>query len=485
MSTILVIDDDLEICDTLESLIVRKSYDCDTVQNLEEGREFLQSKEYDVVFLDVRLPDGSGLDLLPFCRSLDNPPEIIVLTGEGDPVGAELAIESGVWDYLLKPSSVREISSTLDRALRYRAEKQENIGHSEMSTGGIVGESPEMKGAFIAMFQAAGSEVNLLLTGETGTGKEIFARTIHNNSKRKNNSFVVVDCASLAESLLESTLFGHRKGAFTGAHENQQGLIKIADGGTLFLDELGEMPLPLQKSLLRVLQERTFRALGDSKEQTSNFRIIAATNKDLNMMVEEGTFRSDLLYRIEAMKIRLPSLRCRKGDVKALVQHRLHQLSLQQGIDVKEVGSCFFETLEHYDWPGNVRELFNIVERAVIAAGSEKKIYALHLPRTVRISFTRKQINSRTEIPKAVELQLTDSSSGKSSVRKTGQSVLEDILAKDLPPLKEFKSLAEKMYIEKLVTQQGSDVSTILQVSGLSRSHFYSLLKKYNITLSC
>lgn len=485
MSTILVIDDDLEICDTLESLIVRKSYSCDTVQNLEEGRKYLQSKEYDVVFLDVRLPDGNGLDLLPFCRALSKPPEIVVLTGEGDPVGAELAIESGVWDYLLKPSSVKEISSTLERALRYRAEKQDNVGHREMSTGGIIGESPEMKSAFIAMFQAAGSDVNLLLTGETGTGKEIFARTIHNNSKRKNNSFVVVDCASLTESLLESTLFGHRKGSFTGAHENQLGLIKIADGGTLFLDELGEMPMSLQKSFLRVLQERTFRALGDAKEQTSDFRIIAATNKDLGAMVEEGTFRSDLLYRIKAMKIRLPSLKRRKGDVKALVQHRLHQLSLQQGIEVKEVGSCFYETLEHYDWPGNVRELFNIVERAVIAAGTEKKIYALHLPRTVRLAFTRKQISSRTGLPSSVELPGAQVAVEESSVRKKGQLILEDMVAKDLPPLKEFKSLAEKKYIEELLSQQGSDVPSILQVSGLSRSHFYSLLKKYNITLSC
>lgn len=483
MSNILVVDDDLEICDTLESLVVRQSHVCDSVQSLSAGRERLAHGEYDVVFLDVRLPDGNGLDLLVECTGMKNPPEVIILTGKGDAAGAEIAIERGVWDYVLKPSSVQEISSTLGRALRYRAEKQENSRHRDMSTGGIVGESPEMKSAFTALFQAAGSGVNLLLTGETGTGKEVFARTVHNNSARKNQNFVVVDCASLNESLLEATLFGHRKGAFTGAYENRQGLIKVADGGTLFLDELGEMPLSLQKSFLRLLQERTFRSLGDSKEQTSDFRLIAATNRDLDAMVEEGTFRRDLLYRVKGMSIRLPALRCRRGDVQALVHHRLQQLSLHTGDDVKEVGACFLETLSHYDWPGNVRELFNIVERAVIAAGDETKVYAMHLPRALRITVTQKQILDRSEKGSVDVSTVRVDEMANEPVLKSGQHPLEACLAEPLPGLKDFKTLAEKHYIKELVDRQASDLASILTISGLSRSHFYSLLKKHNLSL--
>ena len=394
MGTILVVDDDIEICETLASLVGRLSHECLTVQNLGDGRRLLHEQPFDVVFLDVRLPDGNGLDLLPELTEMSDAPEVIILTGKGDPDGAELAIEGGVWDYILKPSSVREITLTLNRAMRYRQEKSGTGRQDAVDTGRIIGRSKVIMAALKQVGQAARSESNLLISGETGTGKEIFARAIHENSSRISGKFIVVDCASLTESLVESILFGHRKGAFTGAHEHQAGLINLAHGGTLFLDEIGEMPLSIQKSFLRVLQERTFRAVGDAKEQSSNFRLIAATNRDLEEMVDSGKFRNDLLFRIKTMTIRLPPLRSRSGDVKILAAYKVSKLCEQYGMDLKLISTDFFETLEHHDWPGNVRELFNIIERAVVAAGDEKKLFAMHLPRSLRIQVAKAQIKT-------------------------------------------------------------------------------------------
>jgi two-component system NtrC family response regulator len=270
----------------MESLITRLTHECVSAQTLDSGLRMMHKKAFDVIFLDVRLPDGNGLDILPDIMALPDPPEVIILTGKGDPDGAELAIRGGVWDYLLKPSSIREISLTLGRALKYHEEKRGRDGDRGLELNGVVGDSPVIKVSFNLLSQAARSETNVLITGETGTGKELFASTIHANSKRKSGNFVVVDCAGLTESLLESTLYGHRKGAFTGAQSDRIGLVKLADGGTLFLDEVGEMPLSMQKAFLRVLQERTFRPVGDTREQTSDFRLVAATNRDLDEMVE-------------------------------------------------------------------------------------------------------------------------------------------------------------------------------------------------------
>ncbi len=223
MAHILIIDDNPDICDTMESLITRLTHECEAAHTLAQGLERIRQGDVDVVFLDVSLPDGNGLDILPEIMAQPEPPEVIILTGQGDPDGAELAIEGGAWDYLLKPSSVRDISLTLGRALKYREERLGKSGPDRLDLSLVVGESSVMQASFKLMAQAARSETNVLITGETGTGKELFARTIHDNSDRNSGSFVVVDCASLTESLVESTLFGHRKGAFTGAQSAASG----------------------------------------------------------------------------------------------------------------------------------------------------------------------------------------------------------------------------------------------------------------------
>ena len=480
MANILIIDDDFEVCETMESLITRLSHECDAAHTLDVGLRLAHKNDYDVIFLDVRLPDGNGLDILPKIMTLADPPEVIILTGKGDPDGAELAIKGGVWDYLLKPSSVREISLALGRALKYREEKLGKAVGESLNLSGVVGKSVGMKASFNLLAQAARSDSNVLITGETGTGKELFASTIHGNSNRNKANFVVVDCAGLTESLVESTLYGHRKGAFTGAQADRTGLVKVADGGTLFLDEVGEMPLSIQKAFLRVLQERTFRPVGDTREQSSNFRLMAATNRDLDDMVEKGEFRSDLLYRLKTMRIHLPSLSQRTEDIRALAKFKVTQLCKQYGMEQKMFGSEFHATLESYDWPGNVRELFNILERAVVAAGGEKTLYAMHLPRALRIQVAKAQIASMT----GTEVVSEDNGAAENGgVQKIGQDIFEDIFDQELPTLRDFKGMAEKVYIGELIRQCSGDLVAILKVSKLSRSHFYSLLKKYGLSL--
>ncbi|MCP4338111.1 MAG: sigma-54-dependent Fis family transcriptional regulator [Desulfobulbaceae bacterium] len=478
MSRILIIDDDIEACETMVSLVTRLSYNSDRAHNLEDGLRLAQASSYDVVFLDVYLPDGNGLDILPALMATTDPPEVIILTGKGDPDGAELAIQGGVWDYLLKPTSVRDITLTLNRALKYRKEKK-GSSRQAPTIEGVVGSSQIIKASVKLTSKAASSDANVLITGETGTGKELIASIIHKNSGRCSGNFVVVDCTSLSESLIESTLFGHLKGSFTGAELDRQGLIKTADGGTLFLDEVGEMPLSIQKVFLRVLQERQFRPVGATAEQTSNFRLIAATNRDLDQMVENGEFRNDLLFRIKTMRIHLPTLRQRIGDVQELANYRVGQLCKDFGMGSKDYGEKFFDTLSNYSWPGNVRELFNILERAVVDAGDENTLYAMHLPRSLRIEVAKAQISQLTS---SVDTE-NENSGIDPLVQDIGQQIFEDIFDRPLPQLKGFKNTAEKTYLGELIRQSDGNIQNIMKTSGLSRSHFYSLLKKYNLSL--
>ncbi len=479
MPEILIIDDDVEACETMVSLVTRLSYKADMAHTAQDGLRLARQTTYDVVFLDVYLPDGNGLDILPSLIAGSDPPEVIILTGKGNPDGAELAIQGGVWDYLLKPTSIRDITLTLNRALKYRKEKKGTFTKEKISLEGVVGSCSEMKDCIHLTAKAARSDANVLITGETGTGKELFAGIIHKNSNRASGNFVVVDCTSLTESLVESTLFGHLKGSFTDAQFDRQGLIQAADGGTLFLDEVSEMPLSTQKIFLRVFQERQFRPVGAIKEQKSNFRLIAATNRNLDELVASGQFRNDLQFRINTVRIHLPPLRQRKGDIQELTNVRVNQLCRKLEIKCKKFGDDFIPTLTGYNWPGNVRELFNIIERAVIDAGEEKTLYAMHLPRSLRIQVAKAQISCLTSTEVCAE------TSDKTSplIQTVGQKIFEDIFDSPLQPLKEFKNTAEKTYLGELIRQCDGNIQKIVHVSGLSRSHFYALLNKYKLSL--
>ena len=464
MARILIIDDDRQVCETLESMALRQGHDCLSAVTLGEGLEFLEQDGIDIVFLDVRLPDGNGLEALGRIRGRVAPPDVIVLTGEGDPDGAELAIQGGVWDYLVKPSPIKQIKETLSRALAHRAEKQAQEPRQILDLTGIVGGSAVMRHCYERVAQASGSDSTVLVTGETGTGKELLARTIHRNSPRSGRAFVVVDCAALTETLLESILFGHTKGSFTGAAKDRVGLVKLADQGTLFLDEIGELPLSAQKTFLRVLQERRFRPVGSNFELESDFRLICATNRDLEAMVRAGEFRQDLYYRINTIHVILPPLREREEDVAVLAKFHIERLCRQRNLPEKEMDPGFVAVLKQYDWPGNVRELFNTIEQSFVLSGAEKTVYAQHLPQAVRIRVTKSMLSRNRD-----EAEVVDAVADGDQGLERGET------------LKEFKLKMERDYLTRLLRTHGKDIQKMVSISGLSRSHLYAILKKHGL----
>ncbi|MBW1797750.1 MAG: sigma-54-dependent Fis family transcriptional regulator [Deltaproteobacteria bacterium] len=468
MSKILIIDDDNMLCNTLSRYVRRMGHEATYALTLDDGLKEVSSGEFDVVFLDVRLPDGNGLEAIPRIRKVPSLPEVIIITGEGDPDGAEIAIKSGAWAYIEKPFSIGNIELQLVRALQYRREKAATKPPVALKREGLVGSSPQLEACLDLVAQIANSHVNVLITGETGTGKEVFAKTIHNNSSRAGKNFVVVDCTALPETLVESMLFGHEKGAFTGAEKARVGLIKEADKGTLFLDEVGELPLIVQKDFLRVLQENRFRPLGSNKEIESDFRLVSATNRDLERMVESGQFRKDLFFRLQSVIIELPPLRTRPRDIKDLAIHYMVKLCERYGMETKGFSPDFFETLTAYDWPGNVRELIHTMDRALTVARFEPTLFPRHLPTKLRV------YEARTSVSK----------------NETGKEKSEEDThpADMLPRLQDVRdtavSQAEKQYLYDLMSHTKRDIKDACRVSGLSQSRLYHLLKKYKISRS-
>jgi two-component system NtrC family response regulator len=411
------------------------------------------------------MPDGSGLDILPVIRKAPQAPEVIIMTGFGDTDGAELAIKKGAWDYVEKPLTAEEIRLAVERALQYREKKAGLRPPTVLDHAGIIGGSPLLKTCFESLAQAAASESNVLIQGETGTGKELFARAIHRNSARSRAVFVAVDCAALPETLVESTLFGHLRGAFTGADKPRDGLVKQADGGTLFLDEIGELSPSIQKAFLRTIQERRFRPVGGGGETASDFRLIAATNRNLEAMAAAGTFREDLLFRLRTLAIDLPPLRAYKEDIKDLALHYVAQACQQARVSMKGFSSDFYESLMAYDWPGNIRELVQALEKAVVTAGDEPMLFPVHLPNHVRIRLAAAAVG-RKKGP--------DRESGVGA-KPSSASV----------PLHEFREAAlariERDYLVELLQGAGGDIPKACRISGLSRSRLYTLMKKHRV----
>lgn len=462
MADILIIDDDKLICDWIANVVSQLGHHPVSAQRLQEGLRKLQSGAFDIVFIDVRLPDGSGLESLQKIKSSPSSPEIIVITGMGHPDEAELAITSGAWDYLEKPASFEAIKFPILRALEYRSERKPGNAAVALKRDGIIGDSPEIMICLELVAQAAGSDANCLITGETGTGKELFAKVVHANSPRAHGNFVVVDCTALPETLVESVLFGHRRGAYTGAETSEEGLIKQADGGTLFLDEIGELPLSIQKRFLRVIQERRFRPVGGRREIASDFRLVAATNRDLETMVREGRFRNDLLFRLRTIAIVAPALRDIPGDIRKLATFYMNDLCERFGITLKQASPEFWATLDDYPWPGNVRELIQALEKALISAKEEPMLFPKHLPTYIRIHV------ARSSFP------LSSSSPGKPETRPGTPQVP--------PKLKDVRRAAvveaERTYLKELISYAGGDKAKACRISGLSRSRFYTLLRR-------
>ncbi len=335
MPRILVIDDDPVIGHLLFSHFEEMGYVTHRATTGMDALGLAAVEMYDVVFLDVRLPDGSGLDIIGDLKESAGKPEVIIITGYGEPDGAALAINSGAWDYIEKPFKLKQVTLLLMRVLEHRERRARQGPQSSLKRDGLIGSSPKINSCLNQVFEASQVDASVLIVGETGTGKELFARAIHNNSRRSNASFMAVDCASLPETLAESVLFGHEKGAFTGAHTRRDGMFAQADGGTLFLDEIGELRPMMQAKLLRVLQERVYRPVGSARDLRSDFRLVAATNRDLDSMTESGHFRKDLLFRLRSFTLKLPPLRERPEDIKEICTYHAARLAKHYSIPEK------------------------------------------------------------------------------------------------------------------------------------------------------
>ncbi len=467
MSKVLIIDDDPITCLIFTNVAQKLTPYVSSALTLADGLKKAEEMQADIIFLDVHLPDGNGLDALPQLKALNSQPAVVILTASGSEDGAEIAINSGAWDYLQKPITIKNIALALQRLMLYRdSQAKQERSVKALDLGHIVSNSPRMRQCLDLLAQAATCDVNVLITGETGTGKEIFARAIHDNSLRSHNEFVIVDCAALHETLATSILFGHVKGAFTGADKDSPGLIRQADKGSLFLDEIGELPISMQKNFLRVLQERTFRPVGSPEEATSDFRLIAATNRDLLQESENGHFREDLLYRLRSIVIELPPLRERTEDINELVVQYIGRICERYRLARKGFSPEFLATLTAYSWPGNIRELVHTLERAVINAQSEPLLFPQHLPRKIRIETTKSTLSLATPEPPESGTDISD--------------------AAEVPPYKEYRQQildqAEEKYLRKLMAEAKGSMKNACKIAGLGRTRLYTLLKKHDIS---
>jgi len=367
---LLVVDDEKSMGEFLSILLRREGYQVEVVENGAAALAQLDRGGWDLVLSDIRLPDLSGVQLLERVRRDSPDTPVILLTAYASTETAIQALKLGAFDYVLKPFDVDDLKLTVRRALRMRRLEGDNqLLRRELGQQGrfedLIGTSPPMQRIYELIRKVAPTDSTVLIVGESGTGKELVARALHQHSARSDRRFLSLNCGAFPEGLLESELFGHVRGAFTGAVATKKGLFEVADGGTVLLDEIGEMPLSMQVKLLRVLQERRLRRVGGTGEIPMDVRILASTNRDLTALVKEGQFREDLYYRINVIQIALPPLRERREDIPLLVEHCLQRLSRSMHKSVREVAPEVMAELQSYAWPGNVRELENVLERGV------------------------------------------------------------------------------------------------------------------------
>ena len=377
MSKILVVDDEVQIRTLLSRMLELEGYEVCQAGDCRTALKQLEFQSPDVVLCDVFLPDGNGVDLVSSVKKTAPNVEIILLTAHGNIPDGVQAIKKGAFDYITKGDDNNKIIPLVSRAvekarMNVRLEKLEKkVGHT-YSFDSVLGDSKALKDAVSLAQKVSGTDVPVLLTGETGTGKEVFAQAIHYNSKRAKQNFVAVNCSSFSKELLESEMFGHKAGSFTGALKDKKGLFEEADNGTIFLDEIGEMAFELQAKLLRILETGEYIKIGDTKPTRVNVRVVAATNRNLPEEITAGRFREDLFYRLSVFQIHLPPLRERAGDVRILAKAFVKDFSVRLARPVTEITPAFLEALEQQPWKGNIRELRNVIERSLIVCESER-----------------------------------------------------------------------------------------------------------------
>ncbi|MEI8030339.1 MAG: sigma-54 dependent transcriptional regulator [Comamonadaceae bacterium] len=459
MSTrILIVDDEEIVIRSCLRILGDSSFAVDTAQDGFEALRKIEEAEYDILLLDIMMPKMNGLEVLQDVKERHPDTDVIMMTGLSEIQTAVKAMKLGAFDYLSKPFDPDELRHVVDRALERRHLLRENRNlKSEVSSKyrfeNIIGSSPQMQAVFGLIAKCAPTNSTVLITGESGTGKEMIARAIHYNSLRKDQPFVTVDCNTLSENLLESELFGHVKGSFTGAVANKRGMFDIANNGTMFLDEFGNIPLSTQAKLLRVIQEREFRAVGNTNTQKTNVRLVTATNKDLKAMVAQGSFREDLYYRINVFPIHSPALRERRDDIPALAFHFVRIFCNELEKPVAEISEGAMSLLMNHGWPGNVRELENTMQRAVILS-SDNIIRQAHLANIIDMS------------PR-LDLEVPRTSDELKRIKKIArEKSVEEI---------------EKLFIQETLKRNASNVTKSAEDTGMQRANFQALMKKYSI----
>jgi two-component system response regulator PilR (NtrC family) len=397
-SRILVVDDEESIREFLEIMLKKDGFEVSLAEDGARAKEMIQKKAYDMVISDLQMPNMNGIELLKFVKDTAPDTVFMLITAFGTTETAVEAMKMGAYDYLTKPFKIDEVRLNINNALRSRNLEVENRSLKkelvkEYSFQNVIGNSQAMHEVFDLIKRVSQAPTNILITGESGTGKEVVAKAIHYNGTLKDKPFVTINCGAIPENLMESEMFGHKKGSFTGAVADKSGLFEVADGGTLFLDEVGELPITIQVKLLRAIQERVIRRVGATEDMKVDVRIIAATNRNLEEMVQKGGFRQDLYYRLNVINIKTPPLRDRKEDIPILAQHFLKKYNDKLGKSISGISAEAMEALKKYDYPGNVRELENMIERTVALEGGQT-ILPESLPPMVNTMSGRKMASS-------------------------------------------------------------------------------------------
>jgi DNA-binding NtrC family response regulator len=438
---ILIVDDELIMRESLGGWLERDGHDIETVASGEEALEILKDKRFDILLVDIKMEGMSGLDVLRHVRETDPDVAVVMITAYGSISTAIEAMKNGAYEYLLKPFDPNELGVLIEKIVEHQAQARENLFLKEQYKDrtrleSMIGQSRPMQELFDLIQDVAPTDSTVLITGETGTGKGLAAKAIHTNSPRCEGPFVIVNCGALPEHLLESELFGYQKGAFTDAKKTKKGRLELAHGGTLFLDEIGEISMRMQIDLLRVLEDRVFYRVGGTQPIEADFRIIAATNKNLDSAIKEGTFRQDLYYRLNVISFEMPPLRDRKEDIPLLAEHFLQRFSQETNRPVDRISREAIDEMMLCDWPGNVRELENAIERAVVV-GKQRRIVPEDLP-----------IFSSEHHPGLL-----------------GNSLKE----------------IEKAHIIRILDMNHWNISKSAETVGIDRSTLYSKIKRYNI----
>lgn len=449
MHNILVVDDESGIRQSLKGVLEDEGYKAAVADSAEDCLDLLNSRAFDVVLLDVWLPGMDGLEALEKIRELDNAPEVIMISGHGTIETAVRATKLGAYDFLEKPLSLDKTLNLVKHAVDAKRLREENRDLKKQLTprSVIVGESIPMKALRQQIQLMAPTNGRVLIYGESGTGKELVAHAIHAQSPRKDETFVEVNCAAIPEDLIESELFGHEKGSFSGATTDKEGKFQKANGGTLFLDEVGDMSLKTQSKVLRTLDEQRFSPVGGEEPITVDARVIASTNKDLEEEISRGNFREDLFYRLNVIPFSVPPLRERKEDVPLLARHFLKEFSAAYGRRPREIADDAVETLMRYPWPGNVRELRNVIERIVIMNPTTTRFERKHLPPLVH----------------------------RDGSRRGGGT--------EFSTLHQARAAYERDYILKKLDDNHGNISRTAEVLGLERSHLYRKMKTLGIAV--